>query len=56
MIKSKSFNTFYPILLNKIMNQGKIIKEAKTIETSPFIFQIVNSKQKFLLYRNLNFN
>lgn len=56
MIKSKSFNTFYPILLNKIMNQGKIIKEAKTIEISPFIFQIVNSKQNFLLYRNLNFN
>jgi len=56
MIKSKSFNTFYPILSNKIMNRGKTIREAKTIEISPFIFQIMNSKQKFLLYRNLNFN
>lgn len=56
MIKSKSFNSLYPKLLNKIITQGEIIKRAKTIEVSSFIFQISNPVPSFILYKNLNFN
>ncbi len=54
--KFQSFNSLYPKLLDKIITPGEKLKEAKTIEISPFIFQIANPRQKFLLYQNLNFN
>jgi len=56
MIKAKSFNIIYPKLLNKIITQGEIIKEAKTIEISPFVFQVSNPLPNFIRFEFLNFN
>ena len=56
MINFKTFNKLYPKLLYKIITQGERIKEAKTIEISPLIFQISNPLPNFVFYKNLNFN
>jgi thymidylate synthase len=56
MIKAKSFNNIYPKLLNKIVTQGEIIKGTKTIEVSPFVFQVSNPLPNFILFKFLNFN
>ena len=56
MIKAKSFNIVYPKLLNKIIIQGEIIKEAKTIEIFPFSFQVSNPLPNLLRFKFLNFN
>jgi len=56
MEKEKSFNELYPKLLNKIIKQGEIIREAKTIEIQSFCFQISNPSPSFILYKNLDFN
>lgn len=56
MKKEKSFNELYPELLNRIIKEGKIIKEAKTIEVKALCFQISNPLPSFILYKNLDFN
>jgi len=56
MEKEKSLNELYPKLLDRIIKQGEIIREAKTIETQSLCFQISNLLPSFTLYKNLNFN
>ena len=55
-MKSESFNKLYPKLLNKIVTQGELIKEAKTMDISSFIFQVSNPLLGLILYKNINFN
>ncbi len=56
MEKGKTFNELYPKLLNRIIKQGEIIREAKTIEISPFVFQVLNPLSISIFYKSLNFN
>jgi len=56
MLKGKTFNILYPKLLKKFINAGEFIRSNKTLEISPFIFQILDPSRCLILYKNLNFN
>jgi len=56
MIIFKTFNTIYPELLGEIIKRGEKVEGTRTIEISPFIFQILNPIPSFIFYKNLNFN